>query len=146
MPAARINAFPPEDGSLASVQFGAALGAAPFASVEWHAFAQAVEFVERGAAPSAVFAFRCSFSGWLVGVLFPVAVEASGDPVFAGQLACSVAADISCRLGIARVWRREHMRLQLAGVVVGLGRSFGGVLTIVSGGSSCICRTRFIAP
>jgi hypothetical protein len=43
------------------VQFGAALGAAPPASAEWHAFAQVVAFVDRGAAPSAVFARQ---AGW----------------------------------------------------------------------------------
>src|ERR1039457_258854 len=94
-----INAaFPREDGSPASVQLGAALGAAPPASAEWHAFAQAVVFVERGAAPSAVFARRCSFSWWLVGVLFPAAAGVFGDPAPAWPLACPVAADTSCRL------------------------------------------------
>src|ERR1022692_3203480 len=39
-----INAFPREDGSPPLVQFGAALGAAPSASAEWHAFARPVAF------------------------------------------------------------------------------------------------------
>ena len=73
-------AFPREDVSAALASFGAALGAAPPASAERHAFAQAVAFVERGAAPSAVFARRCSFSWWLAGVLFPAAAGVFGDP------------------------------------------------------------------
>src|SRR3984885_2475379 len=94
-----INAvFLREDGSPALAQLGAAPGAAPSASAEWHAFARPVAFAERGAAPSAVFENRCSFSWQLADVLFPAAAGVSGDPAFAWQPACLVPVDISCRL------------------------------------------------
>src|ERR1700722_15943804 len=93
-----INAvFLREDGSPALAQLGAAPGAAPSASAEWHAFARPVAFAERGAAPSAVFACRCSFSWQLADALFPAAVGASGDPALAWRPAGPVAVDISCQ-------------------------------------------------
>ena len=73
-------------------------GAAPSADAEWHAVARAVASAENDAAPSVVFACRCSFSEWLAGVLLLVAAPDFGDPALAGWIVRSVAADNSCRL------------------------------------------------
>jgi hypothetical protein len=62
----------------ASVRFWAAPGAAPIASAGYHAVARGAASAERAAARSAAFARRCSFFGWLAGVLLPAAVGASG--------------------------------------------------------------------
>src|ERR1700678_2833745 len=99
--ALRINAaLRRQDGSPAPV-----LGVDPAASFFWHASAEHVAFAECGAAPSAVFACRCSFSWRLADDLFLAAAGVSGDPVSAWQRACPVAVDISCRL--QRCWCLE---------------------------------------
>src|ERR1700722_7752682 len=91
-------AFLQTAGAPPSRRFGAAPDAVASGPVGWHVFARPVAFAERGAAPSALFACRCSFSWWLVGVLCPAAAGVSGDPGFAWQLAGPAGADISCRL------------------------------------------------
>ncbi len=56
------------------------------------------------AVPFAVFVCRCSFSGWLAGVLFPAAVPAFGAPDSAWPLVCPAAAGTSCRVWRPQCW------------------------------------------
>ena len=77
-----LKAFPLKDGSPEAVHFGAVVDGSGPSPAEQCAFARVAEFVERGAAPSAVFEVQWCFSWRLAGVLYPVVVAASDVPDF----------------------------------------------------------------